>query len=124
MLKALLVALLEPTAKLRELETAGDFTSRLALLEELKTLPLGAVWDYYCQKQGVPVGTAWMDEVKQYEADVTGRDRGCPIFARKGTVPFARRGEFKPDGRFRVSWRDWGGHDVGGRPNAWACRCG
>ena len=70
MLKALLLALLEPTAKLRELEVTGDFTSRLALLEELKTLPFGAVWDYYCQKQGVPVGAAWIDEVKQYEKDV------------------------------------------------------
>ena len=70
MLKALLLALLEPTAKLRELEVHGDFTSRLALVEELKTLPFGAVWDYYCQKQGVPVGMAWMDEVKRYEKDV------------------------------------------------------
>ena len=67
MLKALLLALLEPTAKLRELEINGDFTSRLALLEEIKTLPFGAVWDYYCQQQGVPVGTAWIDEVKRYE---------------------------------------------------------
>ena len=48
MLKALLLALLEPTAKLRQMEAEGDFTSRLALLEELKTLPFGAVWDYYC----------------------------------------------------------------------------
>ena len=73
MLKALLGALLEPTAKLRESETTGDFTARLALVEEVKTLPLGAVWDYYCQMQGVPVGPAWLDEVKRYEADVTGR---------------------------------------------------
>ena len=73
MLKALLGALLEPTAKLRELEAGGDFTARLALLEEIKTLPLGAVWDYYCQKQDVPVGTAWLDEAKRYEADATGR---------------------------------------------------
>jgi L-rhamnose isomerase len=69
MLKALLQALLEPTARLRELESNGDFTSRLALVEEVKTLPLGAVWDYYCQKQGVPVGAAWIDEVKEYERE-------------------------------------------------------
>ena len=69
MLKALLLALLEPTAKLRELESSGDFTARLALLEELKTLPFGAVWDYYCLKQGVPVGTAWLDASK-VRADV------------------------------------------------------
>jgi L-rhamnose isomerase len=73
MLKALLAALLEPTAKLRDLEVHGDFTSRLALTEELKTLPLGAVWDYYCQQQGAPVGRAWLDEVKQYEKDVLGK---------------------------------------------------
>jgi len=57
MLKALLLALLEPTAKLRELEVQGDFTSRLVLLEELKTLPFGAVWDYYCHSRNVPVGS-------------------------------------------------------------------
>jgi L-rhamnose isomerase len=70
MLKALLLALLLPAAKLRQLEIDGDFTSRLAMVEEVKTLPFGPVWDYYCQKQGVPVGTAWIDEVKRYEKDV------------------------------------------------------
>jgi L-rhamnose isomerase len=70
MLKALLIALLEPTAKLRELEAAGDFTSRLALMEEFKSLPFGAVWDRYCEGQNVPVGRAWLDEVKRYETDV------------------------------------------------------
>ncbi|MEN6459435.1 MAG: L-rhamnose isomerase [Thermoguttaceae bacterium] len=73
MLKALLLALLEPTAKLRELEAQGDYTSRLVLLEELKTLPVGAVWDYHCQKCGVPVGRQWLDAVKEYEAEVTGK---------------------------------------------------
>lgn len=70
MIKALLLALVEPTDKLRQLEASGDFTSRLALLEELKTLPFGAVWDYYCQSQDTPVGSAWLDEVKAYEAAV------------------------------------------------------
>jgi L-rhamnose isomerase len=70
MLKALLIAMLEPTGKLRELEAAGDFTSRLAMLEELKTLPAGAVWDHYCQTQSVPVGPAWIEQVKTYERDV------------------------------------------------------
>jgi L-rhamnose isomerase len=70
MLKALLVALLEPTAQLRALERAGDHTSRLALQEELKALPFGGVWDYYCQQRGVPVGDAWLLEVKRYEAEV------------------------------------------------------
>ncbi len=70
MIKALLIALLEPIAKLRALEAAGDFTARLATLEELKTLPFGAVWDYYCLEQGVPVGGAWLEQVKQYEREV------------------------------------------------------
>jgi len=70
MIKALLLALLEPTSSLREMEQAGDFTARLAMLEELKTLPAGAVWDYYCLKHGVPVGFAWMEEVRAYEKEV------------------------------------------------------
>lgn len=70
MLKALLIALLEPTGKLRKVEAESDYTSRLALLEELKTLPFGAVWDYYCMKQGVAVGASWLEEVKKYESEV------------------------------------------------------
>ncbi|RKY27307.1 MAG: L-rhamnose isomerase [Planctomycetota bacterium] len=67
MIKALLLAMLEPTQTLRELETSGDLTGRLAMLEETKTLPLGAVWDYYCLKNNVPAGPAWIDEVRNYE---------------------------------------------------------
>ena len=70
MIKALLTALLEPTARLQAMERAGDFTSRLALLEELKTLPVGAVWDTYCARSNVPVGPAWIDDVKTYEKRV------------------------------------------------------
>ena len=70
MIKALLIALLEPTDQLKQLEQAGDHTARLALLEELKSLPFGPVWDRYCQQTGVPVGSAWLNEVKQYEKDV------------------------------------------------------
>jgi L-rhamnose isomerase len=73
LLKALLLALVEPADRLPRLEAAGDFTARLALLEELKTLPAGAVWDYYCLKSGVPVGPAWVDEVKRYEAGTLAR---------------------------------------------------
>jgi L-rhamnose isomerase len=69
-LKALLIALLEPSAKLRELEAAGDNTSRLALLEENKTLPFGAVWNEYLRSQNVPEGEAWLKEVKNYEKGV------------------------------------------------------
>ncbi len=69
-LKALLIALLEPIATLRRAEGAHDYTSRLALLEAAKTLPHGAVWDYYCEQSGVPAEGAWLGEVKQYERDV------------------------------------------------------
>jgi L-rhamnose isomerase len=72
-IKALLSALLEPTERLKELELQGDFTSRLAILEEIKTLPFGAVWDYYCLKNNVPVGEVWLDEVKRYEKIVLSR---------------------------------------------------
>ena len=70
MLKALLLAMLAPIARLRAVELAGDNTSRLALQEEARTLPFAAVWDYYCETKGVPVGEAWLAEVKQYEKDV------------------------------------------------------
>ena len=56
MIKSLLLALLEPTKTLRDLEARGDYTARLALLEEQKTMPFGAVWDYYCETKGVPGG--------------------------------------------------------------------
>ena len=69
-LKSLLIALLEPAAALREAEAAGDYTTRLALLEEAKTLPFGAVWEEYCARQGVPGGAAWLQEVKAYECSV------------------------------------------------------
>ena len=65
--RALLLALLEPLGALRSLEAAGDFTARLALLEESKGLPFGAVWDAFCMQQGVPVGGSFMDEVRAYE---------------------------------------------------------
>lgn len=68
--KALLLALLEPHEKLRQAEAAGDFTMRLALLEEIKTLPSGAVWDEYCRRRNVPAGADWLDEVKSYERKV------------------------------------------------------
>jgi L-rhamnose isomerase len=70
MLKALLKALLEPAGALRLAEAQGDFTSRLALQEEAKTMPLGAVWDFYCLTSGVPAGADWLTEVKNYERDV------------------------------------------------------
>lgn len=70
LLKALLSAMLEPSAGLRELESSGDFTARLALLEECKTLPLGAIWDYYCLQQNVPLEGAWLEDIRIYEREV------------------------------------------------------
>jgi L-rhamnose isomerase len=69
-LKALLMALLESGQILQSYENQGNFTARLALLEELKSLPFGAVWDYHCQQENVPVGMAFMDEIAAYEQDV------------------------------------------------------
>ncbi len=67
--KAILSACLAP-ASIRDAEHKGDLTSRLALMEERKTLPFGAIWDYYCMKQDAGVGTDWLAKVKQYETDV------------------------------------------------------
>ena len=66
-LRSLLMALLEPLETLRKFEFEGDFSSRLALMEELKNMPAGAVWDHYCQQKGVPVGMGFMDLIKDYE---------------------------------------------------------
>ncbi|MEP1644263.1 L-rhamnose isomerase [Rhodopirellula bahusiensis] len=69
-LKAVLAALLEPTEQLRKLELEGDLTGRLALIEEQKTLPLGAVWNHYCQTVDVPAGADWLENVREYESKV------------------------------------------------------
>jgi len=69
-LRALLAALLEPLETLKHYEIEGDFSSRLALQEELKAFPVGAVWDYYCLQQNVPVGMDYMEAIKQYEKSI------------------------------------------------------
>ncbi|CAI6041204.1 L-rhamnose isomerase [Paenibacillus sp. JJ-100] len=69
-IKALLRAMLEPVDALKQAELEGDYTTRLALTEEFKSYPFGAVWDYYCAQQGVPVREQWIKEVKSYEQDV------------------------------------------------------
>ncbi|MGX7199775.1 L-rhamnose isomerase [Enterococcus nangangensis] len=68
--KALLKAMLEPTAFLKEKELAGDFTTRLVFTEELKDFPFADVWNYYCEQNNVPVGLDWFEEVKNYEKNV------------------------------------------------------
>jgi L-rhamnose isomerase len=68
-MRALLMALLEPIDALRALEVAANYTRRMAMLEALKGLPFGAVWDYFCAQQGVPVGVAFMDTIEAYERE-------------------------------------------------------
>jgi L-rhamnose isomerase len=70
MIKALLYAMLVPNEYLKQLQEEGNFTERLALMEEFKTYPFGAIWDYYCEKMGVPVRESWLEEVKAYEQEV------------------------------------------------------
>jgi L-rhamnose isomerase len=70
LLKALLIALLEPVELLRGHEEQGRFYQRLALLEEMKSMPHGAVWDYYCQEMDLPTGTGLITEIEEYEYNV------------------------------------------------------
>lgn len=69
-LKSLLMALLEPSVQIKKAEESGDYLSRLALMEEAKTHPVGAVWDYYCEMSDVPTESGWLKEVIEYEKDV------------------------------------------------------
>lgn len=71
--KALLFALLEPRKKLADAEVRFDYTARLALMEEAKSLPWTAVWEYYCTSKNVPPGAEWLDALHKYEADVLSR---------------------------------------------------
>ena len=68
--KALLYANLAPAKAIRAAEADGDDTLRLALMEDAKTLPFGAVWAHYCEQIGVPQDGAWMATVKEYEKAV------------------------------------------------------
>lgn len=69
-IKAILKAMLEPTEQLKEIELKGDFTSRLAITEELKDFPFADVWNYYCQQNNVPVGLELLKEAQAYEEEV------------------------------------------------------
>ena len=68
--KAILFGLLDPSEQLRQLESEGKGAQKLALMEDMKTLPFSAVWDMLCLKSGVPAGAAWIGEMESYEADV------------------------------------------------------
>ncbi len=66
-LKAILLSLLEPSALIRKEEESGNLTARLALMEETRDLPFGAIWDGYCARSGVPVGPSWLEKIEEYE---------------------------------------------------------
>ncbi len=68
--KALLWALLQPDDELRKMQDSADFTGKMMLMEEVKTLPFGDVWEEYCARQGVPEDKTWYDEVMDYERKV------------------------------------------------------
>ena len=68
--KALLQAMLLPSALLKDYQDKADYTKVLALTEEFKTFPFGEVWDEYCKQCGAPVGTDWISEVDEYEREV------------------------------------------------------
>lgn len=68
--KAFLLSLLEPVDKLKAMEYEGDYSSRLAYLEELKSMPWEIVWNEFCERNNVPVGLEWLGEVKKYENEV------------------------------------------------------
>ncbi|MCP2233417.1 MULTISPECIES: L-rhamnose isomerase [Erwinia] len=68
--KALLRALLEPVETLKKLENSGDYTARLALLEEQKSLPWQAVWEAWCLRHDVPAGASWLGDVRHYEQQI------------------------------------------------------
>jgi L-rhamnose isomerase len=69
--KALVQALLEPLAKLREYEAKGQNFERMALLEEAKSMPWGDVYNYYCAQKGVIVGESYIADIQKYEQEVT-----------------------------------------------------
>mgnify|MGYP000269628796 CR=1 FL=1 len=68
--KAFLIAALEPASDLLKFEEDGELFERLAMLEELKTMPFGAVWNYYCLTEGVPAGADYISEIQKYEQEV------------------------------------------------------
>ncbi len=68
--KALLMALLTPNAALKELQDKGSYTELMVKSEEVKTLPFGDIWNYYCECCGVPKDGEWFALVEKYEADV------------------------------------------------------
>jgi len=98
MLKALLLALVAPIDQLKQFELESDYTSRLALMEDARMLPSGAVWDYYCQSRNVPVGADWLRDVKTYE-------RHGPGQTQLNSNPEPDRYESRPRSFLPLAWR-------------------
>ena len=71
--KAFLQALLSPIDKLREYEAKEQYFERLALLEEMKSLPWNDVYNYFCLINNVPVAEEYISEVEAYERDITSK---------------------------------------------------
>jgi L-rhamnose isomerase len=69
-LKGFLLALLEPRERLLEFDKRGNVLARLTAVEDLKSLPFGAVWDLFCLKNGVPPGSQWLKDIEAYEKRV------------------------------------------------------
>ncbi|MCX6344849.1 MAG: L-rhamnose isomerase [Armatimonadetes bacterium] len=69
-LRAILSALLEPKDQLKDYENTDRLFQRLALLDEMKAMPVGDVWNYYCAKSNIPAGADWIGEIEAYEAAV------------------------------------------------------
>jgi L-rhamnose isomerase len=95
MRKALLLALLEPAAKLRDAERRSDGATRMALFEEQKSMPWAAVWDYYCLSKNVPVGIEWLDTVRTHEKNIAG-NRKYGTLKSPGEEPLSVRANEHP----------------------------
>ena len=95
MRKALLLALLEPAAKLRDAERRSDGATRMALFEEQKSMPWAAVWDYYCLSKNVPVGIEWLDTVRTHEENIAG-NRKYGTLKSPGEEPLSVRASEHP----------------------------
>ncbi|MBR6682772.1 MAG: L-rhamnose isomerase [Firmicutes bacterium] len=68
--KALLWALLQPHEAMKKMQDEADFTRRLMMMEEMKTMPFSDIWTEYCNRQGVPADSSWYDSVMDYEKNV------------------------------------------------------
>ncbi|MBR7116208.1 MAG: L-rhamnose isomerase [Clostridia bacterium] len=66
--KALLYALLQPEEKMKKLQSEGNFTEIMYLSEEMKTAPIGDVWQEYLKREGI--APDYLEIIKKYESEV------------------------------------------------------